>query len=197
MLELIITFAVVGIGLGASLTLLLTSGVQNRRTELDAIAENLAREGVEVIRAIRDSNWLARQRFDTGLYFPANGDTDGTFVFNPATGGWAMDFSAAAWLGTDPQFPAPAATVYEDSNVYKQTVAGGPGATTQFQRVFRITSLCRAPGIIPFPDATCGGTWPANLNSKAGVVASVYVQWTDRGKTYSTSLETHLYDWKL
>ncbi|MEK9208801.1 MAG: prepilin-type N-terminal cleavage/methylation domain-containing protein, partial [Patescibacteria group bacterium] len=37
------------------------------------IASNLAQEGVEIVRALRDANWFAGQPFDTGLTLCAQG----------------------------------------------------------------------------------------------------------------------------
>ncbi len=39
----------------------------SERIKNSLIAANLAQEGVEVVRALRDSNWFSDQPFDTGL----------------------------------------------------------------------------------------------------------------------------------
>lgn len=195
LLEVIIAFAIVGIGLGASLTLLLTSGVENRRTELRSIAANLAREGVEVIRSVRDSNWLAGNAFDSGLYdgVQANMDAvDGISEFDPATGGWKLNFVSnppADFSGADD-------TVYIVNSLFRQKAGVVLGAKSPFERFMVVRSICSAG--LPAETIVDGSNCTGFLGtSKIGVAVTVRVRWTDRGKTFNYILEERLYDWKL
>ena len=58
LMEVIIAMTILVIGAGASTTLILTTVRYNTVSEDYIVAFNLAREGVEAIRNIRDTNWL-------------------------------------------------------------------------------------------------------------------------------------------
>lgn len=193
LLEVIIAFAVVGVGLGASLTLLLTGGVENRRSELRSIAANLGREAIEVVRAQRDSNWLAGSPFDNGLYgtTAATATWDGIVAFDPANGGWTLDFDA-----DPPSDFSVDGIVYSLAGMFRQLAGGVPsGAATQFRRVVQVRAICAdaAGAEQPIVDASsCAGG-----QTKIGVAATARVRWDDRGKTFNYVLEERLYDWQI
>ena len=58
LLELIIAIGVIAVGLFAVWTLFLSNFFNEQQSESRIVAGNLAREGVEVVKNIRDSNWL-------------------------------------------------------------------------------------------------------------------------------------------
>ncbi len=60
LLEGIIALGVISTGLMVGLTLALSNLLASQDNERRAIGANLAREGIEVVRNIRDSNWLKR-----------------------------------------------------------------------------------------------------------------------------------------
>lgn len=199
LLEVLIAFTVVGLGLGAALVLLLRSGIENRRMELKSIAVNLAREGVEVIRGMRDSNWLAGDRFDKELFDDAQDpgiDTvDGTPVFDISLGGWSLNFAPNPGDINNPSFPEPESVVrvvpdnnFVSGDTYQQGVASG--TATPFRRIFYTRALCSNAETTPVNGYDCP---PA---TKIGVAVAVLVHWTDRGKDFTVAAEEHLYDWK-
>ncbi len=80
------------------------------------IAAGLAQEQIEVIRAIRDSNWLNSRAFDAGL-------TDGTYRVE-----WNSQSLLA--LGNNP-------TLLLDNGIYNYTT----GTSTLFTRTVTLTKL--------------------------------------------------------
>ncbi len=199
LLEVIIAFAVVGVGLGASLMLLLSSGIETRRTELRSIAANLAREGLEVVRAQRDGNWLAGNAFDSGLYGTTAGTItwDGIPVFVPVTNAWTLDFDADDPAG---DLLGNGALMYSVASAtgttYRQQRGAVPGGTaTQFRRFLQVRAICANPAgaeqlIVDSSSCAVGDT-------KVGVAATARVRWDDRGKTFNYVLEERLYDWRI
>lgn len=193
LLEVIIAFAVVGVGLGASLTLLLTGGVENRRAELRSVAANLGREAIEVVRAQRDSNWLAGNPFDNGLYGTTAGTTtwDGIVAFDPANGGWTLDFDA-----DPPSDFSGDGIVYSLAGTFRQLQGGVPGGTaTQFRRIIQVRAICADPAGAErsiLDASTCAGG-----DTKIGVAGTARIRWDDRGKTFNSVLEERLYDWQI
>lgn len=66
-IEALVALLLLTLGIGPALyigynSLYIATSIQN-----SSIASNLAQEGVEVIRAMRDTNWFLHQPFDTGL----------------------------------------------------------------------------------------------------------------------------------
>lgn len=59
----ILGFAVVGVYNAFSVAVVLTTGVSDRFT-----AAYLAQEGIEIVRNVRDNNWLNNRSWMTGLY---------------------------------------------------------------------------------------------------------------------------------
>lgn len=67
LVEALVALVVLSIALGPAL--ILTSNINNTTAVIrnNLIAANLAQEGVEVIRGIRDTNWFNGVAFDNGL----------------------------------------------------------------------------------------------------------------------------------
>src|SRR3989344_4373372 len=95
LIELLIAMTVIIVGLTAeSATIFGQVRLQERNAD-EVVAANLAREGVELAKAVRDSSWIAggATTFDAGLYAGTDytavplmdGGTFGGFDFAPNT----------------------------------------------------------------------------------------------------------------
>src|SRR3989344_2240320 len=67
LVEALVTLVILSTALGPSLILTSNITKTSTRTKNNLIAANLAQEGVEVIRSIRDTNWFTGNSFDQGL----------------------------------------------------------------------------------------------------------------------------------
>ena len=67
LIELLITVSVVTTGLFAASALVFSNLQLSDRDADEVVAVNLAREGIELAKEMRDSNWLAGAPFDQGL----------------------------------------------------------------------------------------------------------------------------------
>ena len=67
LLEAVIAICIIVTGIVAALTLAIGSLSAGVASESRIIATNLSREGIEVVRNIRDSNWVAGGKWDLGL----------------------------------------------------------------------------------------------------------------------------------
>lgn len=100
LVEVLVALALLATGLipvfmQASNAIVLAGSVRN-----SLIASNLAQEGVEVVRSIRDANWFAGDPFDTGLTACATGcriQWDSTGVL-PLAGDPPLKYDAATGL---------------------------------------------------------------------------------------------------
>ena len=116
LVEALVTLVVLSIALGPALVL--TTNINNTAVVVknNLIAANLAQEGVEVIRGIRDTNWFNGAAFDTGL-------ADGTYRVE-----WNSDTLLA--LGANPP-------IKEDNGLYNYST----GNDTIFQRTISILKV--------------------------------------------------------
>lgn len=67
LVEALVTLVVLTLGLVPSLAILSSSTRISSLIKNNLIAANLAQEGIEVIRNLRDANWFANRPFDNGL----------------------------------------------------------------------------------------------------------------------------------
>ena len=93
LLEAIVAIGILTTSIASALTLSTVSLSAEQDALSAATGGNLAREAIEAVRVIRDSNWLAEIDFDEGLYQgTTNPDYTGVPVLNPDTGDWSIDF---------------------------------------------------------------------------------------------------------
>jgi Tfp pilus assembly protein PilV len=67
LVEALVAILVLVFGIVPSLAIVFTGNAFSYSIRNSLIASNLAQEGTEVVRAIRDANWFNNQPFDTGL----------------------------------------------------------------------------------------------------------------------------------
>ena len=87
LLEMVFAIGILLIVVAAILALTTSNIVGQKESEFQIVANNLAREGIEVVRNIRDSNWLGGQAWDQGLV-----GNIAIAEFNPANNSWQLDF---------------------------------------------------------------------------------------------------------
>ena len=116
LVEALVTLVVLSIALGPALVL--TTNINNTAVVVknNLIAANLAQEGVEVIRGIRDTNWFNGVVFDTGL-------ANGTYRIE-----WNSDVVIA--LGANPP-------IREDNGLFNYST----GNNTIFRRTISILKV--------------------------------------------------------
>ena len=88
-IEAMIAAVVISIGLIGALTLCTISMKFGRISLNRVIAANLAQEGIEVIRSMRDNYWLNGD--DPWVESPFNADEDGIVVWDTLSGDWTWD----------------------------------------------------------------------------------------------------------
>jgi hypothetical protein len=195
LLEGIIAIAVVTIGLMGVVGLAISNQTSAQAISDRAVATTLAREGLEVTKHIRDSNWLANVPFSTGLLNPVGGFTTAvpsSDFGNPTGPVWSLSFGEY----TNFVDLATQVTWLDEGLRYAQSINGG--TPTKFQRYLKMTALCR-------PAAYQGTEFRYNAASSAtcasgeklvGIRVLSHVQWP-RGAGFSTvTLELRLFDWR-
>ena len=203
MIEAIVALGIIMTAVSAALTLTATVVRASKESESSIVATNLAREGVEVARGLRDSNWLAETAWDSGL-LDVGRPTDCTAipVFAPddqVHGFWSLDFSAD-------QISDAVAVVYRQTGgeeplapgLFVQAAAAPANAVPSgFRRLMTLKSVCRnktlsaGDGTVSLTCGDCGSAY-----AKIGVQVSVEVQWAGTGGTRSLKNEEIFYNWR-
>lgn len=169
LLEAIIGIGVILAGTVGTITLVSSTVRAGRTTNNEIVAASLAREGIEVVRAQRDSNWLkiqANQDTDPGLAGLQLQTYDGVFseaapqhftvpVFTENNNNWGIEtivvppttseFDALCNIGVDQWI---CAQVFEKSGVFVQRVSppspqSNGYAESRFKRMLRLNPICR------------------------------------------------------
>lgn len=194
LLETIIALGIIVSGLVGMLGLTISNQSASEDASERLIATNLGREGVEVVRSIRDSNWLSCEialgalscsNWDAGLV--SGTDTTAVPLFDVAANAWSIDFT-------------PDAITHDYARVWRRTSGAAVNIGAQFQsadatpvdstltsyrRLLDIASICSDKTV----GASCAGT-------KIGMRVQSTVAWTSRGKDFSLTIEERLFNWR-
>lgn len=200
LLETIVAIGIILSGLIGVVGLTVSNLAVGSETQSRLQAANLAREGIEAARAIRDGAWLQGATvpwYDCspldGLsclsYTNTTGDITAVPVLDPVSFQWTMYF-------TPNDFNQDATLIYRDQNsIYRQaavTPIASASATT-FRRLLELYPICRnqAANQESSSATTCGGG-----TVQVGVRVVAKVQWEERNNTHDLVLEDFLYNWR-
>ncbi len=207
LLELIVALGIIMTGVVAVFGLFLQTSKTQRAQEGNTLALTLAQEGIEVVRLIRDSNWLAGcpQRtlaaqaynwsqggcfaWDTGLWQPNDGTA--TAVFADQTNQWSLDFSMA-----DSVRDATSGLFILDSGVIAPKTINNSGLIKMalpYARLITLYPICRDDQqneTVVEPGKDCG------TSERVGWRVESTVRWNVGNGYEERTLEDHLYNWR-
>ena len=174
-IETMIAATIISVGLIGILTLCTISMKFGRISLNRVIAANLAQEGIEVIRLMRDNHWLAGDDPWTKSPFNVIDDQDdGTIFWNTLSDSWEWDMTSSGyWAG---------ARFYLDAQGRYIQYGSLPssGAATNFWR-----------NIIIYDNED--SDFPG-IDTRRRVVSEV--KWEEGNKFYEVQVEGWLYNWK-
>ena len=186
LLEMIFAIGILLLVVVAILALASSGLTGVHESEFQIIANNLGRESIEVVRSIRDRNWLSGLAWDTDLAPTEQAIT----VFDPSNA--ADPWSIVEGSGQ----------LYQQAGLYLHADQTGPNATpTLFRRSVKINSVCQVTQnstgglelgeeyIVTAP-ATCG------TDLRIGALVTATVQWTEANRQRHISLQDVLYAWR-
>lgn len=207
LLETLIALAVVSIGIMGAFTLSLA----NLKTANDnyhrILAANLAREGVELVRNIRDSNWL---KIDNNV------DCDsGTAGLQPCTwneglnyGTSTVDYTYASDAGLE-QIIVDMETCFnnntcrlkENSYLYNHN---GAANYSNIGRLIILKAICFDTDQSESSDYSNGATEVSDsltcdsggFEEQVGLQVTSQVYWLSSGKSYTLNVIENLYNWR-
>lgn len=193
LIEMLIAIFILIVALTATIVLVTTSIRAGRDSINRLIATNLAREGLEIVRNIRDSNWVeptGTVAWDDGL------SVDGTAI--PIIGP-NLSSAQSFELNFSPNDFADSLTQIKVlDNIYNQGVDGGEN--TLFFRLIYFSNICQDKdgnekimnlGIVSDCSATYGGTY-----EKVGYRVVSQVRWPNNNSSKRVTVEERLYNWQ-
>lgn len=197
-MEGIIAIAVIVVGVVAALVLTLAAFSSSVESEDQVKAVNFAREGLEVVRNIRDTNWLAQEEFDYNLKNPSSGllynnlivnfdDTYQWTVEGVDTGGYADPYNCAGATHSCQLFSSA-------NGYYSHSALGEP---TKFYRVLQQNYICRNQfnGLDLYVEPN-GEECASGASYRVGIEVLSKVVWKEAGQGREIVLEDHLFDWR-
>jgi len=176
-MEVIVVIFIISIGLVSVLSLV-TQNVKVEYVNKNMImASQLAQEGLELVRNVRDNNWIAKDDWKTGS--AAGSDTDiiqdnnYAISINNDTGNIDIfDVSGSGLSGLNDS----KTKLYLDGNgFYRHYNLPGVATSTIFSRIITIDEIAGDDSYITI---TCTVQWKIKMN------------------TYKYALQTRLYNWR-
>lgn len=188
-IEAMVAITIIVTSITSSLALVQSSITAARIGGSQVVAANLAREGVEVVRSLRDGNWLAGRSFETGLV-DAAGKTARP-ILDLSKGEWTLSFAPTDLASQN------AAVYLSREGLYVQAdVAPSGAATSPYARVMTLDYVCRdsASGA----ERIVGGAGGClGSETRVGLAVSSSVRWsTGVGIPRTMTVEERLYDWR-
>lgn len=190
LIELLIASAVIATGLFASATLVFSNLQLSDRDADEIVVVNLAREGIELAKQVRDSNWIKGIPFDSGLV-DATSDYTAIPVWDGGPASPDVTFSFLPSAIGDTQTIVRRSTNAATPEFFTQS---DPGAiATPWRRLLIFHPICDTGGsVFTYLDdgAVCA------LNQKVGIRVESRIQWTRKGQTLTRSFYEDLFDWR-
>lgn len=191
-MELLIALAVIAIGLFAAVTLVYSNLNLVERDADEVVAVNLAREGVELAKQKRDSNWLAGSAFDAGMVssvdpmdYTATPVWEGAYFASPITDP-SFDFTANTLTDATPKLNI----VRTYNNLLANNSSGSAEPATPFKRLLTFHPICSDYTVLDSGSACSGAI------SKIGIRVESRVRWTRKALLKEFVLYDDLYDWR-
>ena len=198
LLEGLVAIGVLVTGLVSVVTLTTSNLAASQDSGYRLTAVNLAREGVEVVRSVRDGNWLkgrmdeagaSSNSWDVGLVGSDPADTTAVPVLDPATMEWVVDFGGDAIIDE-------ASVMVRDQGLYQQHVPRSTsGYPTPFRRLLTLYPICQdnVTGKEEYQYKQC----PAGY-TKIGLSVLSAVLWNSgSSRARSVTIEDRLYNWRF
>lgn len=211
LLEMLIALSVISVGVMAAFTLSIANLNTTKANYQRVLAANLAREGIEIVRNIRDSNWLKIQ---------SNFDCDENSANGTQLCAWdrglyqnksIVDYNFNGDLGDEIDYDSSVEDCFNAANTCKlkednthlyQHVSG---TDTNMARLITLKAICRdTDGSEPVPNThgikiaedieSCG--WFDEYEEKIGLQVTSQVYWEDFSKSHIIEVVEELYNWR-
>lgn len=200
LLELIVAIGIIIAGVVATLTLVISSIQAGRKSADKIIASNLAREGIEIVRNIRDSNWITTgSNWDDGLI----SGTDPTAIpIIDNTNATSLDFTPSNFGAVCVVGKPDCTKIYKSDSYYIQRSDPSNLSETYFYRLLYLNPICRNPNdgtekiVEKGESSTCGLASYVSYTEKIGIRVISEIHWPNPSGKNVVEVEDRLYNWR-
>lgn len=188
LIEAIAGISIIIVGLTGAIAVAQSSLSSNYEAGTRVVAANLAREAVEVVHNMRDSNWLAGNNWDTGFYSVS--DYDGILVLNYTNNTWSINFSPDDF--SDSKTAIYRFTQGSFKNLFVQD-SSQPANTekTFYKRLLSLKAICLSGGV-----ETIVNNPACSSGSKVGIRIIAEIEWEEHARKHSLVVEDSIYNWR-
>lgn len=203
LLEMLIALSVISVGVMAAFTLSTANLNTAKANYSRVLAANLAREGLEAVRNIRDTNWLKIQANATCGATVCTWDNNldqGTSTISYDSGDDLGDEVNADNIETCFNATTCALKKLDDHGTYYYQHTSGN--TTNMARLIILKAICRdTDGSVALPDqygiVVAGSlTCDVDYEEKVGLQVTSQVYWQDFNKSHTLEAVEELYNWR-
>jgi len=188
LIEVIVALAVIIIGVVAGLTLTVYNLKASTFGEQQLVSSNLARESIEVVRSMRDANWLKDEEWSKDVF--AAGQTKFVTMFDEVDGSWSIVATDAADVKScaDCQI-----YLNQENGVYSHD----PSKTqTIYKRLLSVKEICWLTAedreVVEEIGETCASEELEQIGWE--LTSTVYFSLADRER--ETKVVDRLYNWR-
>lgn len=206
LVEVLLALAIILVGLLSLTSALINTQLTASTAVEEGVAIQLAREGVEAVRFLRDRNWLEREdglgtSYYDGLRSSSTPDDyTAIYTWNPQP----TDPSAAISFDFTPDTSGSFTTVYQSAaGLYRQSTNStltNAWTPTIFSRFITLYPICSSDGGLTETFITGDGQvcplTSLGESTEIGVQAEVTVTWSSRGTSHTRVIAERLYDWR-
>lgn len=221
LLELIIAIGIIMASVITTLGLVLSTSRTSDVSKARILAANLAREGIEVARSVRDNNWLAidsgiipNTNWNNGLSQGASPNADYTAIasFQPPSGPPPQSGGTWTFLFNEDVIGEPKTEMYLhptkgiytqlENTIETQNCPDGPFCDFQAINYWRLVSLFPVcwqndgPGSeqVVSDGRDCATAYPGY--EQVGIQVHSRVRWLERGRPQNIELVEKIFNWK-
>lgn len=188
LLEALIAVSIIVTALSGVMALASQNLGASQVSSQQVVGINLAREAVEIVRNMRDSNWLSGSAWDTG-FASSPSDKEGTLQFDPTTHTWTMDYTPDDYTDEETiMYRKVSPDTFPGTWQQGFSTAPANSVETEYKRLITINPICSNQ-----PTQYSNGSCGANL---IGYRIYSEVQWTSGKATRSVAVQERIFDWK-
>lgn len=187
-IEVIVAIGVLLTGIISGLTLTTFTLNSSVASEGRLRAANFAREGIEVVRQIRDSNWLAGNLWFSGILQDPGTRYRLTVNFDSESNVWTTEDQAV-----NIETCANCQLYYRPTTGVFSHDTGGE--LTSYKRLITINQICWQTELAEEAIMAAGQGCTANT-SLVGYQLTSQVTWTDNNQEHELKVIDRIYDWR-
>ncbi|HPN15286.1 MAG TPA: type II secretion system protein [bacterium] len=200
LIEMLIVLFIIALGLFAVVSLIFSNVALQEQDADQIVATNLAREALEMVQNMRDTNWLLGDRpFDYGMLVEGAVSAPTPVVDCTVVPVWDGGAIPAPFFDATPND-------LSQARVYKQGVEGYftntvTATSTEYQRLLTLAPICEDPNnsankAVAEGACACPPAGFPTYTKRIGLRAKADVRWLRKNRQRNLTIYGDFYDWR-